>query len=67
MRVVLNQHVSGLGVRLLAGPCGLLRCSCGNPETLPGDAHHPVCSENKMYFGPKSLSDVPLQLQILLH
>jgi hypothetical protein len=38
IRVLLDEHANGLGVRVLAGACGLLRFYCGNPKLYRRDA-----------------------------
>jgi hypothetical protein len=38
IRVPLDEHANGLGVRVLVGACGVLRYSCGNPKLSRRDA-----------------------------
>jgi hypothetical protein len=42
IRVLLDEHANGLGVRVLAGACGLSRYSCGNPNLSRRDADDPL-------------------------
>jgi hypothetical protein len=42
IRVLLDEHAKGVGVRVLAGACGLSRFSCGNPKLSRPDADDPL-------------------------
>jgi hypothetical protein len=46
--VLLHQHANGVGVRVLAGACGLSRYSCGNPKLSRRDADDPLEVKRKM-------------------
>src|SRR3984893_15890183 len=48
IRVLLDEHANRLGVRVLAGACGLLRFSCGNPKLSRRDADDPLEVRGKM-------------------
>ena len=44
----LRSMLTGLGIRVLAGTCGLLRYSCGNPKLSRRDADDPLEVKGKM-------------------
>jgi len=41
-RALLEEHANGLGVRVLAEACGLLRFSCGSPKLSCRHADDPL-------------------------
>jgi hypothetical protein len=67
VRVLLDEHVNGLGVRVLPGNCGLLRFSCGSPNLSRRIPDAPLEARGKMALIPKAGAERDLRQAELHH